>query len=298
MTLRADFPSLPESTTELRFLKDLPEYEKEKPYHISGPLHERYRGFRTNIHYESVPQVPIFNLRGHQHKLSIERHGFEMFQVPKDIAALDVKGNEAERDRYAEAMVTAVKQRLKATFALCYNFKFRSSVLGPETPHHDVSVGSSERPDAPAEAAHIDHTPESAMRRARRHLTAEEANIYLSGAWRVQIVNVWKPLGPVHNHDLLYCDFSTVRPSDLVAVDRASSEYVGEVYLLKPGRHYGWYWIDHQTAEEASVFISYDSHPGCGAPYCPHTAGRRPSANGDAVPRESIELRLLVFSKA
>ena len=175
MTLRADFPSLPESTTELRFLKDLPEYEKEKPYHISGPLHERYRGFRTNIHYESVPQVPIFNLRGHQHKLSIERHGFEMFQVPKDIAALDVKGNEAERDRYAEAMVTAVKQRLKATFALCYNFKvnytffwwgrgedvdsspcqFRSSVLGPETPHHDVSVGSSERPDAPAEAAHI-----------------------------------------------------------------------------------------------------------------------------------------------
>ena len=38
-------------------------------------------------------------------------------------------------------------------------------------------------------------------------------------------VSVWKPLNVVHDYDLLYCGFSTVQPTDLVAVDRVSSEY-------------------------------------------------------------------------
>ena len=71
--------------------------------------------------------------------------------------------------------------------------------------------------------------------------------------------SVWRPFDIVQDHDLLYCDFSTVQPDDLLAVDRVSSEYIGEVYMLKPRDHYDWYWIDHQRPEEASLFVSYDS---------------------------------------
>lgn len=83
---------------------------------------------------------------------------------------------------------------------------------------------------------------------------------------RLHCISVWRPIGMVHDYDLLCCDFSTVQPSDLVAVDRVSDEYVGEVYMLKPGRKYEWYWIGNQRPDEATMFVSYDSHPGSEAP--------------------------------
>ena len=70
-------------------------------------------------------------------------------------------------------------------------------------------MGTAERPDLPAEAAHIgqsticsvrpamhltrplivvDLTPEGATRRAKRHLTKEEADTYLNENWRLRIV--------------------------------------------------------------------------------------------------------------
>ena len=68
------------------------------------------------------------------------------------------------------------------------------------------AIGTSEEPDTPAEAAHVgvsslhhssnntltprisDLTRESAARRARRHLTAEEAAKYLNDQWRLRVV--------------------------------------------------------------------------------------------------------------
>lgn len=80
------------------------------------------------------------------------------------------------------------------------------------------------------------------------------------------ISSVWRPFDTVEDWDLICCDFSTVQPKDLIAVDRVSSEYVGEVYMLKSKEDYHWYWLDHQKCNEATLFMSYDSAPGSGAP--------------------------------
>ncbi|KAG7287563.1 hypothetical protein NEMBOFW57_007075 [Staphylotrichum longicolle] len=234
MALRSEFPSLPESHISLSFLEDLPEYDETKPYYFSGPLPEEQEELRTNIRYQTLNRIPLLNLRGQEHKLDVEKHGFEIIKVPESILRLDVRG--AGRGEYMEKMAGAVKRRLNATFVVCYNYK----------------------------------------------------------------VSVWRPLGVVHECDLLYGDFTTVAPTDLHAVDRASSEYVGEVYMLKPRSHYDWYWVDHQRPDEASIFISFDSHPASGAPYCPHTSKPKLGSNttSSASPRESIELRLIVFSPA
>ena len=135
-----------------------------------------------------------------------------------------------------------------------------------------------------------DLTPGGAAKRAKRHLTAEEAKRYMNESWRMRVIkyanispsvapspparltamrptsSVWKPFSTVEDWDLVCCDYSTVQSQDLAAVDRVSSEYVGEVYMLKPRTHYRWYRLDHQRHNEATIFMSYDSAPGSGAP--------------------------------
>lgn len=80
------------------------------------------------------------------------------------------------------------------------------------------------------------------------------------------VSSVWRPFGVVQDHDLVFCDFSSVQTSDLLAVDRVSREHVGEVYMLKPRESYDWYWFDHQRPDEAALFLSYDSTPKNGPP--------------------------------
>lgn len=82
----------------------------------------------------------------------------------------------------------------------------------------------------------------------------------------------------MQDFDLLYCDFSSIQPDDIVAVDRVSSEYAGEVYMLRPREHYEWYWIDNQRPDEASLFVSYDSAPNLGGAACTYSRSMRSSA--------------------
>ncbi|RWA10870.1 hypothetical protein EKO27_g4235 [Xylaria grammica] len=294
MVLRSEFPNLPQSYRKLCFLRDLDEYESQKPYYISGPLPNDLADYRSNIQYDLVNGVFISNLRGHEKKLSLEKHGFQIIEVSEAIGSLDVQGQ--ERNEYIEKMADLLKERLHADLVLCYNYKFRSSDANPQDTRKSSSVGTEGSPDAPAEVAHIDHTPAGAQRRGRRHLTAAEGEKYLNDHWRMRIVNIWKPLETVNDYDLLYCDLSTVQSNDLVAVDRVSSEYVGEVYMLKPNDNYDWYWLDHQKPNEVSLFMSYDSALHSTAPYCPHASAKRLNETGPGVPRKSIELRMLVFT--
>ncbi|CAK7234334.1 hypothetical protein SCUCBS95973_008901 [Sporothrix curviconia] len=301
-----DFPVSGAAVTsvDLRFLCDLPAYKVTKPYYFSGPLPAGCPVPRTNLEYTALPQQPLTNLRGHEHGLSLDKHGMQIVRVPADVLQLDL-ANPDDVDSYMVRMAELLKQQLDATAVFCYNYKFRSSqpLAGTATPR--ASLGTHANPDTPAEAAHIDHTPQSARKRAKRHLTEDEATAYLNDHWRLRIVNVWKPLRVVHDHDLLFCDPSTVDPhDDLLVVDRASSAYAGEVYMLKPRTHYRWYWIKDQTPDEASIFVSYDSHcPRGSAPYCPHTSAQRKCDTRHPAPdageaRESMELRMLVISAA
>lgn len=121
MALGMDFPDSSRSLTSLKFLRDLPEYEETKPYYISGSLSDGQEDFRTNIQYHSLKKVPLFNLRGQEHRLSIEKHGFEIIKVPQAISCLDVKCT--QREEYMEEVAKIVKRRLDATFVLCYDSK-------------------------------------------------------------------------------------------------------------------------------------------------------------------------------
>ncbi len=257
MPLRADFQSAIQSRIDLNFLRDLPEYDEVKPYHISGIIPANHE--RTNMQFEER-QVPLYNLRGQEHRLSIEEHGFEMITVRKHISYLDIKGS--LKRKYITRMTEMVKKRLDATLVLV--------------------------------------------------VTAECVSLSCVCFYLLNLLAVSIELSG-QDHNLLYCDFSTVQQDDLFAVDRVSSEYISEVYMLKPRDHYDWYWIDHQRPDEASLFVSYDSAE-TGAlrevflevmidhicadfgQDCQHTSAKSPRASESVAPRESVEFRMIVLS--
>ena len=90
----------------------------------------------------------------------------------------------------------------------------------------------------------LDQTRAGGLRRTRHHMSDEEAEKYLDGNYRIRILNCWRPLyNLADERPLAFCDFYTVADSDLRAADRASREYVGEIYYMQYNENQKWYWI-------------------------------------------------------
>ncbi|MFQ6006853.1 MAG: CmcJ/NvfI family oxidoreductase [Woeseia sp.] len=147
-----------------------------------------------------------------------------------------------------------------------------------------------------ADIVHNDYTARSGIKRLRDHFAddPDEAERLLKE--RFAIVNVWRPIGgPVLNHPLTLCDAATVRPADLVSVERRAEERIGEIQvaLFHPGQR--WYYFPEMQMDEALLFKTFDSETTGRARFTIHTSFEDPTAPADAPPRESIETRCLVF---
>lgn len=128
MAERRYFPSTRPQSVKLQFLKELPEYETIKPYHISGLSGDALDFPRTNIQYQELLQDRLYNLRGVEANLSIADHGFQIIQVPSETAFLDIRGR--QQQEYIEEITRMVKRLLGASFALCYDCKVSRTELG------------------------------------------------------------------------------------------------------------------------------------------------------------------------
>ena len=78
-------------------------------------------------------------------------------------------------------------------------------------------------------------------------------------------------------------------PSDLVYRDRT-----GEIYRVTYNRAHRWFYVPEMQADEAILIKCYDSAPDKPR-FTAHSAFEDPTAPADVLPRESIELRTLVF---
>ena len=152
-------------------------------------------------------------------------------------------------------------------------------------------------------------------RRARRHLSKDEAAKYLDGSWRVRLLNCWRPV--VYGADerpLAMCDYFSIDQADLRSADRASCAFTEEIYYLHHNPDQEWYWISGQVPEEMLLFVNYDSDAG-DSPQCisspvlkkkqaanehsdmAHSSFVNSLASKDVKPRKSLETGLLVISR-
>ena len=88
---------------------------------------------------------------------------------------------------------------------------------------------------------------------------------------------------------------SAVSYTHLVASDLVYRDKVGETYSVKPNPEHRWYYYPHLLPEEALLLKIYDSREDAQARLGAHTAFDDPCTPADAPPRQSIELRCLLF---
>jgi len=248
-----------------------------------------------NLAYDPPPGVPrstgvpeahrmtIYDVRPVAARLSLDSEGLAL-----------VKHSSAVRDFYDEDELRRVcypeAERLVAeitgaTRALVFDHTVRRRVSSGV----DRSTGTQRQP---VTVVHNDYTIKSGPQRVR-DLMGEEAEELLSH--RFEIINVWRPIrGPLRDAPLAVCDATTVAFTDFVPSDLVYRDRTGEIYRVKYNPAHRWFYAPEMQTDEALLIKCYDSAMDK-ARFTAHSAFEDPTASADVLPRESIELRTLVF---
>ena len=145
----------------------------------------------------------------------------------------------------------------------------------------------------PAKRVHDDYTAWSAPQRVR-DLMGEEAEELLKH--RFAIINLWRPIrGPVLESPLTLCDAQSLSEKDLVASDLKYPDRTGETYSITYNPNQRYYYFPKMQADEAVLIRCFDSALDGAQRFSAHGAFEDPRTPPDAPPRESIEVRTLVF---
>lgn len=271
--------SLPFVVAELNYLA--PTDGKPRTYAFDPPPGEPKSTALPEPH-----EVPVFDGRSISDSFSLDREGFALVRHPT--AVRDFYNDEEIRKVYYPAAESFIRATLRADRVVIFDHTVRRRVEGAA----DIRGAG---PRQPATRIHVDQTDASGANRVREHLPAE-ADELLKG--RVQVINLWRPIrGPLRDTPLALCDAASVATDDLVASDLIYPNRRGETYSVKFNRDHRWFYFPEMTADQALLLKCYDSATDGRARFAPHTAFVDPTTPADAPPRESIELRTLVFHR-
>ncbi|KAL4783753.1 hypothetical protein BJX76DRAFT_328995 [Aspergillus varians] len=159
---------------------------------------------------------------------------------------------------------------------------------------HTIRKYNPEADRQPVIFAHVDQTPYAAELRVREHVkNPEDAEKLLRG--RCRIINVWRPLnGKVESMPLAFATATSVGLDDLSTIERRYAHYTGETMGVKYNPNQQWlYWSGIDTDERILIKCA-DTREDV-ARRVPHSAFQDPRSPANARPRESIEVRALVF---
>jgi hypothetical protein len=275
-------------------IDQLPYVEAELNY--LAPMTERPRYYA----YEPRPGEPHSNLTPEPHQMHIH----SLRPIADDLG-LDVQGfalleqRSAVRDFWDDDEVRRVyypeagrflKEATGASRIYIFDHLQRRRVPGQQD-------RSRSGPRQPATRVHVDHTDRSGPQRVR-DLMGDEAEELLKG--RVQVINMWRPIRvePLRDAPLAVCDSRTVAAADLVPSDLVYRERVGETYSVRYNPAHRWFYAPEMRRDEVLLLKIADTKTDISARFMPHTSFTDPTTPPDALPRESIELRTLVFHPA
>jgi hypothetical protein len=279
-------------TAQRNPINELPAVEGELNYLV--PMAERPR----NYAYEPPPGVPRSNATHEPHRVPIrsarpiagavhlDAEGFAVLQHRSDLG--DFSDEDEIRRIYYPESERLLKEATGADRVFIFDHTLRRHIPGV--------TDRREGPRQPVLRVHVDHTAKSGPQRVR-DLLPEDAEELLRG--RVQVINLWRPIrGPVLDSPLAVCDARSVSPQELVGSDLVYRERVGETYSVTYSPNHRWFYLPEMRADEALLLKCYDSKTDGRARFAPHSAFIDPTVPPDVPPRESIEIRSLVFHSA
>ncbi len=272
----------------------LPYVEAELNYLGPTSVRPRYYAYEAgpNDPPSVMPYEPhtmqIHSLRPLQGELGLDVQGFAL--VEQRSAVRDFWDDDEVRRVYYPEAERFIAEQTGASRVFIFDHLQRRRVPG-------VQDRSRSGPRQPATRVHVDHTDRSGPQRVR-DLMGGDAEELLRG--RVQVINMWRPIlgEPLRDAPLAVCDSRTVAADDLVPSDLVYRERVGETYSVKYNPAHRWFYAPEMRRDEALLLKIADTKTDISARFMPHTSFTDPTTPADARPRESIELRTLVFHPA
>ncbi|EJD45510.1 hypothetical protein AURDEDRAFT_114105 [Auricularia subglabra TFB-10046 SS5] len=233
--------------------------------------------------------VQIEDIRGHEDEYKLDVSGFEYHTGPTALKHEDFADDDTITRVYYPESEDYLKKVTGAKRVVLFDHTVRR--------HRPGEVDSDAKKRQPVPQVHGDQTARSARVRVRRHLPADDAEQILAAGTRFQIINLWRPIGhPAIDLPLALSDFRSIdAANDLVPQRIVFATYEGETLGVKYSENHRWKYVRGMRPDEFVLIKCYDSaHPDVSL-MTAHTAFTDPTTPKDAPPRESIELRALLF---
>lgn len=229
--------------------------------------------------YASTP-VMIRDARLNKPAPTLDENGFAF--TGQVSVVRDFRDDDEVRSVYYPEMTSLVRRATGAREVVVFDHNIRLDGGAP--------VANSR---TPVRTVHNDYTERSAPQRVRDLLGDEQADTLLKK--RFAVVNVWRSIaGVVQTAPLGVIDAASIRPSDLIPTDLIYADRVGEIYEVAGNPAHRWYYIPGIEEDEVLFIKGFDSRREV-ARFTPHSAFDDPGTLPGAPPRQSIEIRSLVF---
>jgi hypothetical protein len=236
----------------------------EKPHTYAYALPP---GQPTTNMVPDVRQLPIYDMRPLGDAMSLDREGFQLLTAPTE--AGDLYDEDELRRVYYPESEWLIAEATGANRVVVFDHTIRGRTPG-------VADRTPGIPRQPVTRIHGDYTDLSGPQRVRDLMGAEADELLKH---RFAIVNLWRPIkGPLLDAPLALCHAGT-----------------GEIFALFYNEAHRWFYAPVMIRDEALLLKCFDSMHDGRARFMPHTSFEDPTTPTEKLPRESIELRTLVF---
>jgi hypothetical protein len=226
--------------------------------------------------------VAIRNGREEVRKLSLDTNGFVLTE--HETAVKDFYDRDEVKSVYYPEVERLITREAGAARVVIFDHVVRNPLLAER---------GEKGARSPARTVHNDYSFKSVPRRVRDHLP-EEAERLLKH--RFAEINVWRAIsGPIESSPLALCDARSLSAEDIVPADLVYRDRVGETFGFLYNPKHRWYYFPRMERNEAILLKCYDSKDDGRARFTAHTSFEDPNSPANAAPRESIEVRALVF---
>ncbi|KAL1304236.1 hypothetical protein AAFC00_000653 [Neodothiora populina] len=274
------------TTGTLSFIPRDELYQREKPYTLK--FNPPTNLAKSNIK-GLIQDVTLEDVRGRKDRFTIEDNGFEIVVLPETLAYHDFEDETKIKQVYLPQIAQLLMDMLGASRVQIFEHLVRRRHIS-----FPIATGEVYQHYQPTTTAHIDMTQGWARKMAGR--LNHRSGIHELPSQSYQFVNVWKPLrGPIQDWPLALCNPATVSEDSTIAGDIVFEDMEMENTLLHYDNEQKWYYLSDQKPDEAWIFVQGDNRSGIEHKCVPHTSFSHRDYTGGSLPRESIEVRALVF---
>ncbi|OOQ88619.1 putative methyltransferase [Penicillium brasilianum] len=227
-------------------------------------------------------KVLIHDIRGSEDQYSLDRDAFQVLKnIPSSATYETFDSDEAVREIYYPEVERLLLDSVPGAHSIILF-------------DHTIRRANPNAPRQPVNQVHADQTERSTQSRVRKHVSDPElAEKYLKGRYR--IINVWRPInGVVESSPLAFASAASTEDDDFVTIQHRYPTFNGEIMGVKYNPKTEWKYCSGLDNDERLLLKCFDSQVGV-AKRVAHTAFVDPNTPADAKPRESIEVRALVF---